>query len=152
MRTRITLLASAVVLMVGMLGAARPAAAAPPQPYHYGDCVEYVVDSARYEYCYEFQGVEMLVTPASGVTTYSDRGTLSETLTINGEVVESEVEEYTYMGVSKDGEPILARERGGGSVSYVDPLTGETITCTYGYTFLDTKMHGRHNVSHAECM
>jgi hypothetical protein len=151
MPTRITLRVGALVVLLGVLGLTQPAAAAPPQPYHYGDCLAYELDGAHHEYCYEFQGTEILQTSPSGVTTYIDKGTLSETLTINGALVESQVEKYTYMGVAKDHEPILTRELGGGSISYVDPLTGDVVTCTYDYSFLDTKLQLRHAAANADC-
>ncbi|CAA9582434.1 MAG: hypothetical protein AVDCRST_MAG87-3531 [uncultured Thermomicrobiales bacterium] len=150
MRTRITMLAC-VVFLLGVLGAGRPAAAAPPQPYHNGHCFEYVFDFALHEYCYEFQGTVQTTKAASGVTTYFTRGTVSWTLTINGELVESGVEEYTDMGVSRDGDPLLTRELSRKSVSYVDPVTGDVVTCRYDYLFIDTKMQLRHAGSRAEC-
>jgi len=109
------------------------------------------LDSALYEYCYEFQGTVQTTESASGVTTYSERGTLSETLTINGEVVESDVEKYTYMGVSRDGEPQVNREVERGSTSYVDPITGEEVTCTYDFHVIITNSFLRHEASNFEC-
>ncbi len=110
-----------------------------------------MLDSALYEYCYEFQGTVQKTDSTSGVTTYSDRGTLSETLTISGEVVESNVETYTYMGVSRDGEPQVNREAGRGSTSDLDPITGEEVTCTYDFHAIITNSFLRREVSNFEC-
>ena len=67
MRTRIITFLSAVLLMLGILSVAQPAAAAPAQPYAVSSCQIF----GDFKYCVQTKGVVQRNESASGNTTYS---------------------------------------------------------------------------------
>ncbi len=144
--TRITVLVSAVVLTVGVPTFARPAAAAPAQPYHVETCERHSEGPDEYEICLESQGVVQVTESASGVITSTFTGRTSSTATENGELVYSGESADHVTVVAKNGVDQVFHQRGSGSF-----VTGEGLTCTVRYNTIYANGDVRHEVLIFEC-
>jgi len=142
------MLFSAIVLLLGVLSFAQPAAASPAAPYNVAECFDF---GGGYEYCYEFKGVSQSNESASGNTKYTFNGSFSVSYTLNGDVIYSSEGKTHYTFIAKDGEPQVSHQRGSGSFSYVDFFTGEQVNCTYDYNVIYANGEVRHEVYNFTC-
>jgi hypothetical protein len=141
MRTRIFLFVSATLLVFGVMSFAQPAAAAPAEPYHTGDCVQFGTDT----YCYEEHGVVQTNESASGNTKYTFNGTFFYTLTRNGVVIHEAESKSHSTFIVKDGEQQVSHSRDDSSYTYA----GETCTVSYNTVFANGEI--RHQEFQREC-
>ncbi|MBA3275430.1 MAG: hypothetical protein H0T72_06525 [Chloroflexia bacterium] len=148
MRTRISLVMSAVLLMLSVLSIVQPAAAAPAEPFQTAECFDF---GGGYEYCYEAHGVFQENTSKSGNTKYTYNATSSYTFTLNGQDIQSGSEKYHSTFIAKDGESQVYHDRGRGSFSYVDFFTGEQVNCTYDYNWIYANGEVRHEINNVDC-
>ena len=143
---RITVLVSALVLTAGVPTFARPAAAAPAQPYHVETCERHSEGPDEYEICLESRGVVQVTESASDITVSTFGGRTSFTATENGKVVNTGENAEHITIVAKNGVDQVFHQRGSGSF-----VTAEGLTCTVRYNTVYVTGEVRHEVVSFEC-
>jgi len=145
MRTRFITLLSAVVLMLGILSVAQPAAAAPAQPFSVNECSP----PGPVVYCYQAKGVIIFNVTPSGNATYIDNREECSQITRSGVVVQDVCNKRNYVVHARDGEEQVVHYRGVSEQTYV--LSGTTYTCTGSYNAIYVSGEVRHDHYQFEC-
>ena len=145
MRTRIITLLSTIVLMLGILSMAQPAAAAPAEPYAVSACQIF----GNFEFCYQTRGVIQRNESASGNTTYSSNGRRCYQATVRNELVNEGCASFHVTLHRQDGETQVYHTRQHTTSTFV--YLGTTYTCTSSHNVVLANGEVRHEDHQLEC-
>jgi hypothetical protein len=147
MRSRFTLLIGALMLIVSLLGSAQTAAAK-AQHFAVSTCVD---SDNGYTLCYDERSVVVARQTPSGREIGVDVTSFTYTLSLNGEKISSDMTKSHYVYNSEGGLSQLDRFNVRRTLSYIDPATGETLTCANRFVFVYAQGDIRHEHETLEC-
>jgi hypothetical protein len=146
MHHKITLILTAVILMLGGTTFVPPDAAAAAETYNVSDCVP--VDELDLEFCYTSKGMAQVNESASGGhTIYAYNGLFCYAYTDSqGTVVQDDCQRFHQENIIVDGNEQVSFTLFGGKQT----VLGET--CTYDYSVVFANGKERHTVDNFSCV
>jgi hypothetical protein len=151
MRSRFTFFTTAVLLVLGMLGSARPAAADPAEPVMDSGCETYEFEGEIYDSCWDVRGVIQVTELSSGLYKLTSNVTEAYSLSAGGVLLDSTEMQSQYVVLFKGGEEHIAISHATGSFSFTNPTTHVLTTCTYHFALNYVEGELVHNVAINEC-
>jgi hypothetical protein len=146
MRSTITTLLTAVILLLGVTTFAPPAAAAPALPYRDAGCRDFF----GLEYCYEAKGVVKSNETPSGNTQYHIAEDVCFTFTApTGQVIQDSCYKYNLVFHEKDGE--RQAYHANQKQDFVFDYLGMHRECTISYNVTYANGKVRHSDFQEEC-
>ncbi len=149
MRTRVSLVVSAIVLMLGVVSIAQPAGAAPAEtyttPFSYNECSP----PGPVVYCYQGHGVIHYTVTPSGNQTFVDNREECSQISRNGVTLQERCDSRHYVVHMKGNEAQVVVLRGMSEQSYV--ISGTTYTCSGSYNAIYANGEVRHDAYQFQC-
>jgi hypothetical protein len=141
MNLRMPVVITAVILILIVPGITQSVAAQASR-FTVSDCVEYEVAGDVYEYCYEeTYVVNARETPPDRFVGISHLST-TYTLRFNGVVIESGQYTSHFVAVNSGSAAQVDRFNGRRSFTATNPVTGESMDCSYSFIWVYTNGGG----------
>ena len=145
MRTHVSVFLGALVIMLGMLNLAQPAAAAPAQQFTWDACST----PGPLVFCYQGKGVVHHNFTPSGNVSYVDNREECAQVIHNGVVVQDVCQRQHNVVHAKDNQEHVVVSRAVSAQTYV--LSGITYTCSGSYNAVYANGEVRHENEQFEC-
>lgn len=146
MRPHVSVFFGALVIMLGMLNLAQPAAAAPAQQFTWDACSA----PGPLVFCYQGKGVVHHTFTPSGNVSYVDNREECSQVIHNGVVVQDVCQRSHYVVHAKDNQEHVVVSRAVSAQTYV--LSGTTYTCSGSYNAVYANGEVRHQNGQFECI
>jgi hypothetical protein len=138
---KMSVLIGSVALILSILSAANPTAAATARPYTVSDCST----AAGIEICFTDRGVYQEIATPSNSTIYTISGRYSYEIRVNGEVVEVGESAYHFNGLWNGDEPRVFHTQASSS------FTDDDQSCSYDLSFVYTNGEVRREAENVVC-
>jgi hypothetical protein len=126
------------VLLILIVPGMTQSVAAQASRFTVSDCIEFGAAGEVYEYCYEETYVVNARETPADIFVGIDHLNTTYTLRFNGVVIESGQYKSHFVGVNNGSAAWVDRFNGRRSFTLTNPVTGESMDCTYTFIWVYT--------------